>query len=115
APSPAERAAAEAAARRLLEAESAFEAGRSAVERGDLDAAAEAMSRAIALCPEEGEYRAWAAWIRALGARKAFDEALDGVLRELEQAVALTPSAETIQTLIEGVTRLRTGAREEAS
>ncbi len=111
-PSSAERSAAESAARGLLEAESAFEAGRSAVERGDLAAANEAILRAIALCPEEGEYRAWAAWIRALGARKAFDEALDAALSDLEQAVALTPSAETIQELIEGVIRLRTLSRD---
>jgi hypothetical protein len=111
-PSSAERSAAESAARGLLEAESAFEAGRSAVERGDLAAANEAILRAIALCPDEGEYRAWGAWIRALGARKAFDEALDAALSDLEQAVALTPSAETIQELIEGVIRLRTLSRD---
>ncbi len=112
APSAAERAAAEQAARRLLEAESAFEAGRSAVERNDLAAAAEAISLAVDLCPEEGDYRAWAAWIKALAARAAFDAALDGALRELEQAAALTPSAETTQELIQGVIRLRTLSRD---
>ena len=78
----------------------------------DLTAAAEAMARAVTLCPEEGEYRAWAAWIKALVAREAFDRALDSALADLEQAVALTPSAETIQQLIEGVTRLRALSRD---
>lgn len=111
-PSPARRQAAEAAARRLLEAEAAFEAGRSAVERNDLATAAEQMTLAMTLCPEEGEYRAWAAWINVLVARAAFDATLDAALREMEQAVALTPSAETVQELIEGVTRLRTLSRD---
>jgi CheY-like chemotaxis protein len=107
-----ERAAAEAAARRLLEAEGAFEEARLAVDRDDLGAAAAAIARAAALCPNEGEYRAWAAWVRALAARKAFDATLDAVAHEMEDAAGLTPSAEGIYELIEQVIRLRMLARE---
>jgi CheY-like chemotaxis protein len=108
APDPAERQAAEEAARRLLTAEAASDAGRQAAERGDLAAAATALERAASLCPGEGEYRAWAAWVRALSARAAFDQALDAVTVELEAAAGLTPSSEGIFELIERVIRLRT-------
>lgn len=108
APDPAERLAAEEAARRLLEAEAAFDAGRRAAERGDLAAAAAALRRAVSLCPDEGEYRAWAAWIDALAARAQLDRALDTAAAEMQAAAGLTPSSEAIFELIERVMRLRT-------
>lgn len=114
APDPAERRAAEEAARRLLTAEAAFDAGRQAAERGDLAAAATALERATALCPDEGEYRAWAAWVRALSARAAFDQALDAVAAEMEAAAGLTPSSEAIFALIERAIRLRTAPGGES-
>lgn len=107
APAPDDRQAAETAAARLLEAEAAFDAGRRAAEQGDLAAAQAALERAVTLCPNEGEYVAWAAWVRALAARAVFDRTLDKTIAELEAAARLSPSCEAIFELVERVLRLR--------
>jgi CheY-like chemotaxis protein len=90
-----------------LEAEAAFQAGRRALERDELVAAAMALQEAATLAPDEGEYLAWQAWAQALLARAAFDDALDGVAEQMERAAGLTPSSQDVYQLIERVIRLR--------
>jgi CheY-like chemotaxis protein len=90
-----------------LEAEAAFQAGRRALERDELVAAAMALQEAVALAPDEGEYLAWQAWAQALLARAAFDDALDGVAEQMERAAGFTPSSQDVYQLIERVIRLR--------
>ncbi|MBX3251324.1 MAG: DUF4388 domain-containing protein [Myxococcales bacterium] len=74
---------------RMLQAERALRRGRRALERGQTDAAREALSKAVALIPDEGEF---VAELAALDARSATTEPLRvDALARLEEATRLAP------------------------
>ena len=87
-------------AQREAEAEGKFQLGRGLLKVQRFEAAANALSRAVALCPDDRSFRLYEAWAQYLVASSAQRSARERTLALAREMIASEPSAAKPRTIV---------------
>ncbi|MCC7541401.1 MAG: response regulator [Deltaproteobacteria bacterium] len=100
------------AVERIFEAEHHFRRGESALRRAKYEQAVDAIERAVALCPEEGEFLAYLGYVRYLA--KPTDAAVvEKAIEDLQRATVSSPKLDRAHLFL-GRVRAAQGDKRQA-